>query len=99
MAAYFCPKILQPPMPEMMADAPCAGIDDPKPVHCAEHQAGEKQALEYLATAPTLTPIVASFIIPVIASVIPSILASPWTDIPLESAATPPYLRTQRLRI
>jgi hypothetical protein len=99
MAAYACPEIIQVPMPEMMEGMPCAEMDRAKPVHCAEYQAGEKLALEHLTAAPTLTPPIVSFVIPVLAPAIPTALASLWPDAPFESGADPPYLRTQRLRI
>lgn len=100
MAAYACPELTKPvAMPEMMEGMPCAEMDKEKPVHCAEHQAGDKLALEHLAAAPSLTPPTISFVMPVIAPVVPPAVTSSWPDVPLELAADPPYLQTQRLRI
>ncbi|WP_231949214.1 hypothetical protein [Herminiimonas arsenitoxidans] len=82
-----------------MDDLPCAGMDVEKPVHCAEQQSGVELALEHLATAPSLTPTIVSFIMPASLPVVAAILASAWTDAPLELGVDPPYLRTQRLRI
>ena len=99
MAAYVCPKLDQAPMPEMMEGMPCAEMDKAKPVHCAQYQSGPQLALEHFAAAPTLTPPTISFVIPVLAPVVPPALISFWRDVPSESGADPPYLRTQRLRI
>jgi hypothetical protein len=99
MAAYVCPELTKIPMPEMMEGMPCAEMDKEKPVHCAEHQAGDELALEYLAAAPVLTAPVASFVMPASLPVIPDFLASLWPDAPVERGTNPPYLRTQRLRI
>lgn len=86
-------------MQEMMKGMPCAEMDKSQPVQCAENQTGEKLALDNLAAAPTLTPLTFSFVIPVLAPAVPSVQASFWPDVPLESGADPPYLQTRRLRI
>lgn len=99
MAAYVCPQTLVSVQEMATGDMPCAGMDIEKPVHCAEQQSGSEQALEYLATAPSLTPSTVSFIIPAVLPIIPAVLASAWTSAPLELGVDPPYLRTQRLRI
>lgn len=99
MAAYICPDIVKAATPEMTGEIPCAEMDKAKPVECNEYRTGEKLALEHFAVAPTLTPPIASFVIPVFAPSVPAALASVWPDIPLESGADPPYLQTQRLRI
>ena len=101
MAAYACPQVAKTPVQEMaMGDMPCAEMDQEKPVHCAEQQSGAMQlALEHLAAAPTLTPLVSAFVIPVLAPVVPTTLISFRSDVPSELGAEPPYLRTQRLRI
>ena len=56
-------------------------------------------ALEHLAAVTSLAPTIVSFIMPASLPIIPVILASAWTDAPLELGVDPPYLRTQRLRI
>jgi hypothetical protein len=99
MAAYVCPQTMVPMQEMAMGDMPCAGMDVEKPVHCAEQQSGVELALEHLATAPSLTPTTVSFIIPATLPIILDVLASSWTDVPLELGVDPPYLRTQRLRI
>jgi hypothetical protein len=100
MAAYVCPELSKAaPMSEMMEGMPCAEMDKEKPVHCAEYQAGDKLALEHLAAAPALTPPTISFVIPVLAPVVPPVVTSFWPDAPSDPGTSPPYLRTQRLRI
>jgi len=99
MAAYVCPQTMVPVQEMVMGDMPCAGMDIEKPVHCAEQQSGTKLALEHLAAVPSFAPIIVSFIMPASLPIIPVILASAWTDAPLELGVDPPYLRTQRLRI
>lgn len=99
MAAYVCPQTMVPMEEMAMGDMPCAGIDIEKPVHCASDQSGTQLALEHLATAPSLTPTIVSFIMPASLPVVPAVLASAWTDAPQELGVDPPYLRTQRLRI
>lgn len=78
---------------------PCAEMDKVKPVHCAEFQSGAQLALEHLAATPALTPVFAAFVIPAPAPAIPVVLAAVQGDVPLETGADPPYLRTLRLRI
>ena len=99
MAAYACPKTTAPMQEMAMGDAPCAGMDSEKPVHCASQQTGAQLALEHLAAAPLLAPTSISFIMPAPMPVVSVVLASVWTDAPLLLGANPPYLRTQRLRI
>jgi len=99
MAAYVCPQTMVPMQEMAMGDMPCAGIDIEKPVHCAEQQSGAKLALEHFAATPLLAPTIVSFIMPAPLPVVPAVLASAWTDAPLELGVDPPYLRTQRLRI
>ena len=104
MAAYVCPQLAPAPIEEMVmemaADAvPCAEMDQVKPVHCAEFQSGAQLALEHLATTPALTPVFAAFVIPAPLSTLPIVFAPVRGDIPLETGADPPYLRTLRLRI
>ncbi|KRB79520.1 hypothetical protein ASE07_25265 [Noviherbaspirillum sp. Root189] len=99
MAAYVCPELAKPTMPEMMEGMPCAEMDKEKPVHCVEAQVGDKLALEHFATPPTLSPPTISFVIPAIAAVIPPFRTSFWSELVLDSGNDPPYLRTQRLRI
>ncbi|MDB5764285.1 MAG: hypothetical protein JWQ21_3280 [Herminiimonas sp.] len=98
MAAYVCPQLTTAPVQAMAMDGmPCAEMDKEKPVHCSEYQSGAQLALEHLAAAPSLTPVVVSFVIP--APTIPYVLLSFWADVPSEPGTDPPYLRTQRLRI
>jgi hypothetical protein len=102
MAAYVCPQSapVEEMVMEMAKDAvPCAEMDKVKPVHCAEFQSGAQLALEHLATAPALTPVFASFVIPAPVPAVPAVLAAVQGDIFLETGADPPYLRTLRLRI
>lgn len=100
MAAYVCPELASAPVQEVaMEGMPCAEMDKEKPVHCAEFQSGAQLALEHLAAAPALAPVFASFIIPAPASAIPVVLAPVQGDVPVETGADPPYLRTLRLRI
>ncbi len=100
MAAYVCPEEVKAPVIEMaMDDMPCAEMDMEKPVQCAEHQSGADLALEHLAAAPSLTPVVIALVIPAPLPVIPSNLAPFSADSLLAEGADPPYLRTQRLRI
>jgi len=99
MAAYVCPQTMVPMQEMAMGDMPCAGIDIEKPVHCAEQQSGAKLALEHFAATPLLAPTIVSFIMPAPLLAVPVVLASAWTDAPLELGVDPPYLRTQRLRI
>ena len=96
MAAYVCPELAKPAMMEGM---PCAEMDKEKPVHCAEYQAGDDLALEYLGATPTLTPPTISFAMPAIVLVVPPVVTTFWPEVPSESGNDPPYLRTQRLRI
>lgn len=99
MAAYVCPQLAAPVVTDMMEDMPCAEMDQEKPVHCAKHQTGDEVALEHLAAAPTLTPPIIAFAIPVIKPVVPDFLSSVWLDVPVATGTSPPYLHTQRLRI
>jgi hypothetical protein len=99
MAAYVCPQSTPVQVMEMVMDGPCAGMDEEKPVHCAEFHSGSKLAMEHLAQPPSLTPIVVAFAQPALALVIPAVLASVWSDSPADIGTDPPYLRTQRLRI
>ncbi len=104
MAAYACPQLALAPVEEMVMEIatdsiPCAEMDKVKPVHCAEFQSGAQLALEHLAATPALTPVFAAFVIPAPAPAIPVVLAAVQGDVPLETGADPPYLRTLRLRI
>lgn len=99
MAAYACPELVKAPMSEMMEGMPCAEMDNEKPVHCAEYQAGNDLALEHLAAAPTLTPPTISFVMPAVTPVVPPVLTSFWPEVSSDPGNHPPYLRTQRLRI
>jgi hypothetical protein len=100
MAAYVCPQLAPALVQEMAMDGmPCAEMDKEKPVHCAEFQSGAQLALDHLAAAPALTPVVSSFAIPAPMPAIPPRLPSSLGAIPLETGADPPYLRTLRLRI
>lgn len=101
MAAYICPQLEKTPKLEMVSDVPCSEMDEEKPVQCAERQAGDKKALEQLASAPSLTPLTISSVMPAPAPVVPS-SSSPHglqADFASDAASDPPYLRTQRLRI
>lgn len=99
MAAYICPQLEKAPKPEMASDVPCSDMDKEQPVQCAEHQAGEKQALEHFASAPSLTPLTFSSVMPAAAPVVPFAPSALWSDFASDPASDPPYLRTQRLRI
>jgi hypothetical protein len=100
MAAYVCPQLVKAPVQKMaMGDMPCAEMDKEKPVHCAEHQSGGQLTLEHLAAAPSFGPTTVSFVMPAPAPIIPLVLTSFWTGVPLQPVTDPPYLRTQRLRI
>lgn len=99
MAAYVCPELVDTPMSDTMEGMPCAGMDKERPVHCAEYQAGNDQALEHLAAAPTLTPPTISFVIPAVSPGVPPVITSFWPAVPRDPGNHPPYLRTQRLRI
>ena len=100
MAAYVCPESAPAQVQEIaMEGMPCAEMDKEKPVHCAESQSGAQLALEHLAVAPALAPVFASSVIPAPAPAIPVVLALVRGDVPLETGADPPYLRTLRLRI
>lgn len=104
MAAYVCPQLAPAPVEEMVVEmakdaVPCAEMDKVKPVHCAEFQSGAQLALEHLAVAPALTPIFTSVVIPAPVLGIPIVLAPVQGNVPLETGADPPYLRTLRLRI
>jgi len=99
MAAYVCPALMNPAMPEMMKGMPCADMDMEKPVHCAEFQASDDFALEHLAAAPALTPPTVTSAMPVTEPAIPHFPAASLPDLSSEAGADPPYLRTLRLRI
>jgi hypothetical protein len=100
MAAYLCPESARAPVQKAaMADMPCAGMDTEKPVQCAEARAGNNLALEHLAAAPVLTPVFAAFVFPASMPTVPYGIAAVRGDVPLETGADPPYLRTLRLRI
>jgi hypothetical protein len=99
MAAYVCPELTKPAMPEMMEGMPCAEMDEENPVQCAKAQAGDELALEQLAAPPALTLSKISFVMPVMTPVVPLFLTVFWPDSPPDPGSDPPYLRTQRLRI
>jgi hypothetical protein len=104
MAAYVCPQLAPAPVEEMVMEmandaVPCAEMDTVKPVHCAKFQSGAQLALEHLATIPALTPISAAFVIPAPVPPVPVALSAVQGDVPHETGADPPYLRTLRLRI
>lgn len=100
MAAYACPEPVLGPVQEVaMKGMPCVDMDQLKPVHCAEFQAGAQFALEHLSTAPLLTPISTSFIIPALTPAIPVILAPVKSEARLDTGTDPPYLQTLRIRI
>lgn len=98
MAAYACPRLA--PAPELeMKGMPCAEMDQEKPVQCAVLHSGADLALEHLAAAPALTPVVFGSIRPAppLAGIKLSLFA--WRGIVDAAVADPPYLRTLRLRI
>lgn len=101
MAAYACPQAA--PAPEMtmedMTGMPCAGMDKEKPVHCASLHSGADLALEHLAAAPTLAPVIFAYVCPAppLAGVNLPLFA--WGSVVHDAIADPPYLRTLRLRI
>jgi len=100
MAAYMCPELLPTAVQEMSTEGvSCSEMDNEKPVHCGEFQAGSQLALQNLAAPPALTPILASFVVPSVPLPAPAVLAPLRSDMPLETSTDPPYLRTLRLRI
>jgi len=84
---------------EMAMDTPCTGMDNEKPVHCAEFQSGAQLALEHWAAPPALTPVVVAIVRPAPALVVLGIPVFGWGHQPSTYGADPPYLQTQRLRI
>ena len=82
-----------------MQGMPCAEMDKEKPVQCAVLHSGADLALEHLAAAPALTPVVFASIHPAppLAGIKPSLVA--WSGVVHDAVADPPYLRTLRLRI
>ncbi len=101
MAAYVCPDALgDTATMNDMVDCPESRLDHQRPVHCAEHRAGDKQALEHSGSAPALA-------LPAIISVqlIPPTTLPAWQALATLASPTgfyshaPPFLRTQRLRI
>lgn len=106
MAGYVCPKDVAEfstakfsAMTKMVISAPMQDIDDEMPSHCAQRQAGEKQALEQTGGAATfaLPAIISAYLIS------PALLPAWKTLTMLSSTATcrthaPPFL-SQRLRI
>lgn len=99
MAAYVCPDETALVLETVIEDMPCGEMDMEKPVQCAEYQSGVDLALEHLAAAPSLSPLIIYFVIPAPVPVIPKRLASFIADIGIVDGATPPYLQTLRLRI
>jgi hypothetical protein len=101
MAAYACPQAA--PALEMsmgdMTGMPCAEMDKVKPVHCAALHSGADLALEHLAAAPALTPIVFAFIRPAPPAASVNLPVFAWSRIFHDAVSDPPYLRTLRLRI
>ncbi|MCM0044315.1 MAG: hypothetical protein NBV65_06745 [Burkholderiaceae bacterium] len=101
MAAYSCPKVAGElgMVMDMAMTSHTAAMDDQMPVHCAERQAGDKQALEHSGSAPG----------PALPAVVTVQLISPallpaWKALPVEAPVVlpghpQPFLRTQRLRI
>lgn len=96
MAAYVCPE--QTVGARMMAGMPCAGMDMEKPVHCAEHKAGAKAALDQ-GGAPVLVPAAVAFAIPLPRPRVADAAAVAHAAAPIDAGSDPPYLRTLRLRI
>lgn len=100
MAAYVCPQEVSAPVKMMALDEiPCAEMDEVNPVQCAEHQSGSELALEHLAAAPVLSPVIVGFIIPAPTPDILSLFVPSEADVPSAFKTSPPYLRTHRLRI
>lgn len=99
MAAYVCPDEKAPVLEMAMEDMPCGEMDIEQPVQCAEYQSGVDLALEHLAAAPSLTPVIISFVMPAPAAIIPKSSAHFIADMGLAVGAAPPYLQTLRLRI
>lgn len=99
MAAYICPEqMVDRAVMQMVEGTPCPEMDREKPVHCAEHKAGTKVAVEF-ASSPTLAVLSIGFVIPHPRPLPPAILeVSPPGQHP-EAGADPPYLATLRLRI
>ncbi|MDB5937052.1 MAG: hypothetical protein JWQ01_4396 [Massilia sp.] len=99
MAAYVCPQLARAPAMTMDEGVACAEMDEEKPVHCAVFRSGSDLALEHVAVAPALAPVVAAFIWPAAAVVVPAVPADAWYQTLPSGGADPPYSRTQRLRI
>lgn len=102
MAAYLCPSVADGlTMTTVVASdtfAPCH--DEQRPVHCAEHHTGDKQALEHSGAVPGLALPAVTSVQLILPTVLPAwqTLATPATPPGFLSQA-PPFLRTQRLRI
>jgi hypothetical protein len=101
MAAYVCPEALN--TPGTMADMEnCSDMqkDEQRPAQCAEHRAGDKQALEHSGSAPALALPAVISVQRVPPAVLPArqVLATLASPVAFSSHA-PPFLRTQRLRI
>lgn len=100
MAAYACPQLAPAPAVEVaMEGMPCAEMDKKEPVLCAEEQSGVQLALEQIATTPVLGPLSITSVMPAPSPLVPPVLAIAQGNIPIDSGADPPYLRTLRLRI
>lgn len=100
MAAYACPQAAPAPEAEIsMAGMPCAEMDKEKPAQCAALHSAADLALEHLAAAPALTPVVFASIRPAPPLASSDLPSFAWNGVADDTVADPPYLRTRRLRI
>lgn len=108
MAAYVCPPLVRAivhataqvaEQESRRADMPCAEMDMVKPVHCALLRSGADLALEHLAAAPALAPVVAVTIRPAPRAGAAHLTVFAWTPVGHDVLVDPRYLRTLRLRI
>ena len=100
MAAYVCPQLtVNPPKMQMLAGASCTGMDDEKPVQCAEFKSDAKAALEHLSSTLALAPSSLAVLVRVLVASSPVVAELRWTGTVPEPDTDPPYLRTLRIRV
>lgn len=100
MAAYVCPQLTASPSKmHMMEGAPCAGMDDEKPVQCAESKIDSKATVEQLSSSQALISSSLAVIVRVLLVSPPVVAEVRWTGTVPEPDADPPYLRTLRIRV
>jgi hypothetical protein len=99
MAAYACPFESPASIDQMMEGMPCHEMDQDKPVHCAIHLGHGELALHHLEAPPALTPPSIIYIAPAIVVTDHSFETSLESSDEIGRDNTPPYLRTQRMRV